>query len=383
MKFNFELDTEYELAKIEQNDMEFLFEVILKKFVNADKLSDEEYHTLVLSYLIYANNRDEVGAMNIKYDSSFIGTNTVMATAGFDKNLPGLIFINPENKSIFEFQSFQKLLTIINCIEHEIAHNFETKYITKPYKKFLNENGKGSTYHASLGKLFKEIFTGSEFEEVANLWVHLTYSMSHREQFARKRAYDNTRAFVCKLIDYSFANGVSKETISRIILGYERYGKECVREDVVYEKITKALFQNKIVKNGKTFQDLKNEWDRFIKALSFDNLHNLGYMTDKKIEMVCRQLPLVIDLCNLKTLYSQENFDKLFSWQMCSPFRSVKCLMKIVCQKRNTKSQGQIERMKCALLISEKPDFEKASKKLFAKEEDLEINAPMHLLENN
>ena len=136
MKFNFELDTEYELAKIEQNDMEFLFEVILKKFVNADKLSDEEYHTLVLSYLIYANNRDEVGAMNIKYDSSFIGTNTVMATAGFDKNLPGLIFINPENKSIFEFQSFQKLLTIINCIEHEIAHNFETKYITKPYKKF-------------------------------------------------------------------------------------------------------------------------------------------------------------------------------------------------------------------------------------------------------
>lgn len=383
MKFNFELDTEYELAKIEQNDMGYLFDVILKKFVNADKLSDEEYHTLILSYLIYSNNRDEIGEMNIKYNSSFIGTNTVMATAGFDQNLPGLIFINPANKSIFEFQSFKDLLYVINCIEHEIAHNYETKYITKPYKKFLNENGKGSTYHASLGKLFTDIFAGSEFEEVAKLWVHLTYSMSHREQFARKRAYDNTRAFVYKLIDYSFANGVSKETISRIIVGYERYGKECVREDVVYEKITKAFFQNKIVKNGKCFEDLKNEWDRFIKALSFDNLHNLGYMTDKKIEMVYQRLPLVIDLCNLKTLYSQENFDKLFSWQMCSPFRSVKCLMKIVCQKRNTKSQGQIERMKDALLISEKPDFEKASQKLFAKDDNLEINAPMHLLENN
>ena len=49
MKFNFELDTEYELAKIEQNDMGYLFDVILKKFVNADKLSDEEYHTLILN----------------------------------------------------------------------------------------------------------------------------------------------------------------------------------------------------------------------------------------------------------------------------------------------------------------------------------------------
>jgi hypothetical protein len=381
MKFNFELDIEYELAKIEQNDMGYLFEVILKKFVNADKLSDEEYHTLILNYLIYANNRDEIGAMNIKYNSSFIGTNTVMATAGFDKNLPGLIFINPDNKSIFEFQSFQKLLTIINCIEHEIAHNFETKYITKSYKKFVNENGKVSTYYASLGKLFKEIFAGSEFEEVANLWVHLTYSMSHREQFARKRAYDNTKAFVYKLIDYALAIGVSKETLSRIIVGYERYGKECVREDVVYEKITKAFFQNKIVKNGKCFEDLKNEWDRFIKALSFDNLHNLGYMTDKKIEMVYQRLPLVIDLCNLKTLFSQENFDNLFSWQMCSPFRSVKCLMKIVCQKRNTKSQGQIGRLKGVLQGFEKQEFEKASKKLFSKEEDLEINVPMHLIE--
>ena len=39
--------------------------------------------------------------------------------------------------------------------------------------------------------------------------------------------------------------------------------------------------------------------------------------------------------------------------------------------------------MKDALLISEKPDFEKASQKLFAKDDNLEINAPMHLLENN
>ena len=49
--------------------------------------------------------------------------------------------------------------------------------------------------------------------------------------------------------------------------------------------------------------------------------------------------------------------------------------------KRNTNSQGQIGRLKGALQISEKQEFEKASQKLFAVEQDLEINAPMHLLD--
>ena len=371
------LDKQYNLPFVDGEEWQGLKEELVEKFACADLLSDSKYHHFIYNYLIYINGRDVIGELNIMYDSELVGTSTNMSTVPFVEDKPSLISFNPNKKHFFEFQVFKKLFDAIDSMEHEMAHNFDQKYLISPYKKMVCESGKSVSFYRSHKIRIKEIFENSSLKYIAMIWGDLGYYSHHSEQFARKKAYENTKRFFREMIDFAELNNFLEAEINEIVDGFNEYEKEVLKEEQVFMDKAKLTFSNRGRIAEKDFADLKDGWNNFIEKLCIDSLQSLEYLNQSKIEGIQANLVDIVELCNYKTIYKQENFDKLFAWQLGKEKLDLGLLMRIICQKRNTASKKQLGFLMQKVKGSpEEQKFYKACQKLFAKQEEKPLVNP-------
>ena len=370
------IDTEYPLPKVAPQDMTKMLEKIITKICHADKLTENEYFDFMTDYLVYIASRDGIDNINIKISSKLHPLTTMGTIMPDDKN-PGLVFINEYCDGFFRFTSFRDLFEMIDALEHEISHNFDLKYMPNTYLKFVCENGKDAYITSGVPKVFSGLFENHEFLDCATRWSKDQYFSMHAEQFARRRAYLNTKTFLKTILKYAKVARVPTRQVSKIVHGFVKYEKEIMADEKERMQSAKDFFAGKASVAGKTINDIKFAWNNFIEHLCTDNLEDLSYISPKKIDLVQKDLSYFVQLCNLKVLYNQENIDKLFAWQLGKEKLDLGLLMCIICQKRNTASEKQLgwlwEKLKGS---EEEQKFYTACEKLFAKEEEKPLVNP-------
>ena len=358
---------------IEGQAVQDLKQELLEAFVKAETLTDEQYHHFIYNYLIYVNGRDVIGKLNIMYDSSLIGTYTNMNTMPYKKDEPSLISFNPEKKSLFAFQGFKAFFDAIDSLEHEMAHNFDQKYLINPYKKFVCENGKIISFPCCNKIIFKEIFKNSSVKYIAMLWADMSYFSSHSEQFARKTAYKNTTRFFRDMINFAKSINLPDNKTNQIVCGFKEYEEKVLKDEEEFMHKSHLTFSNKGKIAGKNLADLKKEWNNFIDKLCTDDLQSLEYLNEDQIEDIQASLSVIIDLCNYKTIFNQANFDKLFACQIGKEQLNLDLLLRIICQKNNTKSRLQLNQLKHIAKVRKQEECLKAiCKKLFTKPKEVD-----------
>lgn len=372
-----ELDNEYLLPDVQPEDISKMFNQIMEKLCNAEKLGADEYLGMLVDYLTYINCRDEIGKIKVKVSSRLKGTTIIMSIHPPKGDREGLIEINPENKAFFKFMNYYNLFDMINALEHEISHAFEYLYLPSSYLKFVQEDGKDAYMSSGEPAFFKDLFLGHEFEYAASRWAKAQYFSMHSEQFARRRALKNTKNMFVKMIEYAKSANMPPRKISEIVHGYVRHEREMRKDEERKMSFAKKFFAGKEFVEGKSILDVKKAWDKFIDKLVQDDLLSLDHMNKKKAGVVNRNLGYVLDLCNLHILYNQENFEKLFAWQFNKEKLNLNNLMDIICQRRNSSSRKQLEMILQKLKGSEEEQkFYKACEKLFAKPKEKPLVNP-------
>lgn len=365
-----EIDKMYVLHSLNAKETEELKHELIKLFVKMETLTEEEYQRWIYNYFCYVNSRDEIGDVDIMLWSELEDTEVSMCTSPYEKGEPTVICINPDEERVFRFKSYKDVFSVIGSIEHENSHNFEEKYLPGEYQKFVNENGKPEQNGSRILKIVNRIFEGSRFENFATAWQENVYFSFHNEQFARRRSSYNTKRFFLEVIDYAKKQNLPPSQIQKIVEGYEEVAKITLEQCETFAVNAKLLFSNKGIANGVDLAQFKEEWNNFIDAFCQEKLDTLSYMTPKKIAEVEKKTQKIVVLCNSKSIYSQQNFDKLFAWQLGKEELNLNQLMCIICQRRNTESKHQF----CSLRekvkgTNQEEEFNKLCQKLFAKKE--------------
>ena len=371
-----ELDEEYLLPLVEPEDMSEMFSGIIERLCKPQKLDEDEYLGMLIDYLIYINSRDKIGKIYIMVSSRLKDTKTIMSIISPEEDKAGLIEINPDEKSFFKFFNYYNLFDMINALEHEISHGYEKIYLPSTYLKFVCEGGKDAYMTSGVPKLFSDLFKKHKFENCAFRWGKAQYFSMHSEQFARRRAEKNTKTIFLKMIEFAKTTNLPPSQISKIVHGYVRHEREMHKSEQERMSFAKSFFAGKEKVDGYDITNVRKAWDNLIDKVCRDELLSLEHMDEEKVGIVKRHFGLVIELCNLKIFYNQANFDKLFAWQIGKEQLNLDLLMRIICQKNNTKSRVQLNQLKhIAKARKQEECLKTICKKLFEKPKEVaEIN---------